>query len=166
MNLVTIISTEIDKLQRRIAKFRRFGKNDIQTSFISAPAGIDSNPIQDLVAVYAETSEKGKTILVGFINKNAIAKQGELRIFSTNSSGIEQTYIYLTDDGNIELGGKLDNLVKYIALDAALQTEAGLINVELAKIAAVLNSIIPNSYTPVPIQVNTTAAKAQKLKIE
>lgn len=113
MNLVKVISSTVDNAKRRIVKFLRFGKNDVQTSFETAPFGIDGAPIKDLIAVYAETSEKGKTVMVGYINKNQLARPGELRLFALDSDGTEKFYVWLKKDGFIEVGGDANYAVKF-----------------------------------------------------
>ena len=60
MNLVKVISSEIDNTKRRIVKFLRYGKSDVQTSFEAMPFGIDSSPTKDMIAIYAPTGENGK----------------------------------------------------------------------------------------------------------
>ena len=88
INIVTIISTALDSFNRRIPKFLRFGKNDVQTSFESAPFGVDANPIKNTKAVYLNTGEKGKDVIVGYINKNQQANNGELRLYSMDSEAV------------------------------------------------------------------------------
>lgn len=122
IKLVKILSTSVDVLKRRVVKILRMGKSDIQTSFDVSPYGVDSNPIKDMIAVHAETGEKGKTVIVGYINKNAIADVGELRLFSTDNLGVEKTYFWLKNNGDIEVGGASDNMVRYSALEVAFNT--------------------------------------------
>lgn len=119
MNLVKIISTEIDSLNRRVVKFLRFGKSDIQTSFETSSCGIDSNPIKDMIAVYVETATKGQTVIIGYINKKQLAAVGELRLYSTNETGVEKFYTWLKNDGTMEIGGDSDNMVRYSKLEDA-----------------------------------------------
>ncbi len=119
INLVQILSTSIDSLNRRIPKFLRLGRKDIQTSLESSPYGVDSNPIEDIVAVYLKTGEKGKTVIVGYINKNQQSEPGEYRLFSTNADGIEQAYMWLRKNGNLELNGDDDNMVRFSELKSA-----------------------------------------------
>lgn len=106
MQLIKIISTEVDKLNRRVAKFLRYGRNDTQTALQAAPPGVDANPIRDMVAVYAPTSEKGDTVVIGYINKNQVAQPGEHRIFSINSNGEVQTSVHLKANGVIVITGQ------------------------------------------------------------
>lgn len=117
MNFVKVISTEIDSLKRRVIKVLRFGKSDVQTAIECSPYGVDSNPIKDMVAVYGETTEKGKVNIIGYINKNQKAGVGELRLFSTDSDGVEKFYTWLKSDGTIEIGGNSNFAVKYNELE-------------------------------------------------
>jgi hypothetical protein len=113
MSFVKTISTEVDSLQRRVIKFLRFGKKDVQTSLQVSPHGIDSNPVKDLIALYADTGEKGKTVLVGYLNKNVLAAVGETRLYSTDADGALQTFIWLKADGTMELGGNTKHLARF-----------------------------------------------------
>lgn len=113
MNLVKTISTEINSLKQRVVKILRFGRNDVQTSFEASPYGIDSNPIKDMIAVYAPTTDKGETVIVGYINKNQKAGIGELRIFATDTNGIEKFYCWMKANGTMEIGGESNFAVKF-----------------------------------------------------
>ena len=109
-------------------KFLRFGQSDVQTSIEANPYGLDSNPIKDMVAVYAETTGKGDTVIIGYLNKNLKADVGEFRTFSTDSNGNEKFYIWLKNNGDCEIGGNVDNMVRYQKLaDGMLQFQNKLI---------------------------------------
>lgn len=118
-SLVSLLSTETGKLGKLIAKFRRFGRDDVQTSMIAAPYGDDSNPIKDMVAVYSPTSEIGKTVLLGFLNPKSLAEVGGKRLYSTNAQGEVQALIYWRADGSLEINGSGDNMVRYSELKKA-----------------------------------------------
>lgn len=111
--LVKVISTEIDNLKRRVVKILRFGKSDVQTCIEANAYGIDSNPIKDMVAIYAETGEKGKVAIIGYLNKNQKALVGEIRLFSTDDKGTEKFYTWLKNDGTYEIGGDTNYAVKF-----------------------------------------------------
>lgn len=119
MNFVKTISTEIDSLSRRVVKVLRYGTKDVQTAIESAPFGIDANPYKDLIAVYGKTDSKGKKIILGYLNKNQIADVGEIRLYSTDSSGVEKFYTFLKNDGTMEIGGNSDNMVRFSELENA-----------------------------------------------
>ncbi len=117
--LTTTLSTAVDSMNRLIQKVRRLGKYDIQTAPIAAPYGIDCNPIEGMVAIFAETSMKGDQVIIGYVNKNAIAEVGGLRLFSTDSAGSEQFYVYLRASNNLELGGDARHLARFEELETA-----------------------------------------------
>jgi hypothetical protein len=175
MQLAKTISTNIDSLKRRVVKILRFGLADTLTPIQVAPYGVDSVPIKDMVAVYSETSEKGKSVIVGYLNKNALAGVGEHRTFSTDANGALKFYIWQKANGTCEMGGNIHNLVRYTPLDLGLQTEVGLINQNLTAIAANLGLLnayvnglvpgtVPTPYTPTAVSVNISAAKINELK--
>jgi len=163
MNAVKIISTEIDELRRRLVKFLRFGKNDVQTAIEAAPYGVDSHPVKDMIALYAPTTQNGKSVIVGYLNKNQLAEVGELRLFSTNTQGDEQAYVWLRSSGDIELNGDTDNLIRYSKLSNRLNTLVSDINAELAEIAIGI-SAAGGAYTPVPIAIDISDTKIDNLK--
>jgi hypothetical protein len=113
MMWVKVISSEINQALQRVVKYQRLGKSDIQTSIEASPFGVDSNPIKNWVAVYAETSEKGKTVIVGYLNKNQLAATGEYRNYSTNDDGEEVFYTWLKKNGTMEIGGTENFAVKF-----------------------------------------------------
>lgn len=117
--LTTTLSTAKDNLGRLIQKVRRLGKSDIQTAPVCGPYGVDGNPIADMIAVYAESSVKGQQVIIGYVNKNAVAEVGGLRLFSTNSAGAEQFYVYLRASNNLELGGDARHLARFEELETA-----------------------------------------------
>jgi len=119
MNLVKIISAELDSLKSRVVKFLRLGLNDVQTSVQINPYGVDANPIADMIALYSPTEEKGKTVIIGYINVNQIAAPGEHRIFSTDADGNVVMALHLKNDGTAEFGGNNDFMVRYSALETA-----------------------------------------------
>ncbi len=163
MSLVKVISTELDKAKKRIVKVLRFGKDDVQTSIEASPFGFDSNPVKDLIAVYSTTSEKGKTVIVGYLNKDLLAAVGESRMYSTNKSGELQTFIHLKNDGTIELAGSSDNAVRFTPLSSEMQSLAAAINVELALIATGIGAA-GGAYTPGTISIDISGAKIDEIK--
>ena len=120
MNILTnVLSTTLDAVKRRLTKVRVLGLNDIRTAFEAAPFGTDANPIKDMRAVYAETASKGDRVIVGYINKNQLALQGEHRLYSTDANGNLQTWIWMHNDGTIEIGGNANHFTQYEAMKAA-----------------------------------------------
>jgi hypothetical protein len=165
MFITKTISTLLDKLKRREIKVLRFGKSDIQTPIEVGPYGIDSNPIKDMIAIYSETSERGKAVIVGYMNKNQLAQPGEFRAYSTDNNGGLKTYIWLKNNGNMEIGGDTNFLVRYNQLNQELQNFALFMNEQFALIATGI-SAGGGSYTPGNAQIDISEAKTEKIKTE
>lgn len=163
MNLVKVISASLDVLNRRIVKILRFGLSDVQTTYEAMPFGLDSCALKDMVAVYSETGEKGKTVIIGYLNKNQIATKGEFRTYSLKSDGSVSFYIHQKDDETCEIGGNADNLVRYSPLNTEMLGLASSINAELVKIAAGLSGV-GGVYTPLTISIDVSAAKIDEIK--
>lgn len=117
IRLVKFISTELDNASRRIVKYLRLGKRDVQTSPLAASFGSDCNPAGNLRAIYVETGVKGETYLVGFINRDLVAEVGENRQFSTDEDGNLIFEARMRNDGTYEIGGSVDNLARYSKLE-------------------------------------------------
>lgn len=149
---------------KRIIKVIRFGKKDVQTASESGPFGFDSSAPEEMRAIYAQTSNKQKKVIIGFINKNQLASVGETRMFSIDSNGEVVMSLHLKNDGTAEFGGNTDNMVRYSPLNAGLQSQKLAINAELVKIAAGINAIVPASYIPTPISLDVSASKISEIK--
>lgn len=128
INLVKIISTEVDDAMRRIVKVLRMGLKDIRTPFEASPFGVDSNCPKNFIAVYAETEEKGKNVIIGYLNKNAKADVGELRLFSTDKDGKEKFYVQLKNNGFLGLGGTGNFAVKFNELKTEFNSLKGTVS--------------------------------------
>lgn len=119
INLVKIISNSVVN-GKRILKFLKYGLSDVRTAPESAPWGIDCNAPKDAIAVYVKTEHNGDDIIIGYINKNQLAEIGGLRLYSENG------YMYLRQNGDLELLGNSNFAVKFNELKTAfdeLQTD-------------------------------------------
>jgi hypothetical protein len=112
INLVKIISNSVVN-GKRILKFLKYGLSDVRTAPESAPWGIDCNAPKDAIAVYVKTEHNGDDVIIGYINRNQLAEIGGLRLYSENG------YIYLRQNGNLELLGNSNFAVKYNELETA-----------------------------------------------
>lgn len=127
-SFVKVISDEVSNLGTRIVKVLRYGLDDKQTAVqVSAP-GVDASPIKDMIAIYSQTAEKGQTAIIGYINKNQLAKSGEYRIFSQDDDGTVKFAIYLKKDGTVEIGGNAKNLTRYQELETGFNALKGTVN--------------------------------------
>lgn len=159
VNIVKVLSSELNQLQRLIIKVLRFGKTDVRTALNSAPFGIDSNPVKGMKAIYSETQNKGERIIIGYINEKVLAEPGSTRIYSSNN------YIHVRENGAIEIGGSDANLVRFQDLDTSIQKLAQDINTELAKIATGI-SAGGGSYSPTPVQIDINDSKTEEIKCQ
>lgn len=112
MYLVNVISNAIEEGLRKI-KVRRLGNFDIQTPRQATPFGIDSAPMDKMVAVYCETNKKGKPVILGYLNKSLLAANGEIRVFAIKSDGTLSTSIWLKNDGTMEIGGNANHMARF-----------------------------------------------------
>jgi phage baseplate assembly protein V len=97
--------------------------------------------------------------------KLTVSCEGDIEIVkSTNTKITASQKITLTPGTVIELAGSVDNAVKHLALDTALQTFVTAVNVELGKIATGLNAIVPASYVVLPTTLNISSAKVTEVK--
>ena len=146
----------------RIIKVLQFGA---KTAVQSSSFGDDSCPLNEMTAIYADTSEKSERLIIGYINKDQIASPGEKRIFSLNTDGSFSCSIHLKSDGVCEIGEALDFSVRHTQLNTSIAAKDALIITELGKIAAAINAIVPGSYTPGTISTDISSAKVEKTKI-
>ena len=154
------IRSSIVESGKRILKVEQFGAKTVQeiSSF-----GDDGNPVENMTAIYADTSENGEPVIIGYINENQLAGVGEKRLYSLDSSGALSFYIWLKNDGTFEIGGNDDNAVRYQKLDDSLQAQKSLINTELIKISAAITTL-GGSYAATLITIDTSAAKINEVK--
>jgi hypothetical protein len=153
---------------KRILKVQQFG---IKTAAECAPFGDDSQPLEDAVAIFADTSNNAEPVVIGYINKNQLAGPGEKRLFSLDEDGNLATYLWLKADGTIELAGNTKNLVRYQELETAFNE----LNDKFNAMAQAFNShthisASPGSPTSPPAspvqqsQADITPAKINELK--
>jgi len=161
---VKIISTKADDIGRRLVKSLGWGKDDVQETKVASSFGDDSNPVENMVAVYSPTSDIGNPVIIGYINKNQIADIGEKRIFSTDSDGNVVFAIHLKNDGTAEIGGNSDFLVRFNELESGFNQ----IKSDLNDLVSAFNSHMhataatgpPVPPTPIPSQIPATPSTA------
>ena len=151
--------SRVKQAANEFIKVLRFGLSDVVTAKQFTPAGLTSKPIKNQIAIYAKTSDNNEPAIIGYLSElNGIA-EGELKIFSLDSNGVEKIYIHIKNDGTIEFGGTADNLVKYIPLNTALNQLIIDLNAQFAKIAAVY------PYPITPLTIDISGAKVSELKV-
>ncbi len=119
MNLTKFVSSSIEE-GRRILKVLRLGRSDVQTANEAVAFGIDSVPLRDLRAIYANTGQSGTNVIIGYISLSQVSVEGETRLYALDpSSGNKSIDIILRTDGTMEVGGDADFMVRYSALETA-----------------------------------------------
>jgi hypothetical protein len=155
-------SSALITLGKRILKVKQFGA---KTAKECAPFGFDSQPREGWTAIYAETTNKDESVVVGYINKNQLVGAGESRMYAVGSNGELLGYVYNRNDGVLGLNGFAFSAVRYAPLNTALQAQNTLINAELTKIQAAITSL-GGSYTRAPTTVNISPSESQTVKIK
>ncbi len=170
ISLSKYFSSVIDNTGRRIFKVLN-GFYGAATADQVAPFGDDSCPVKGMDAMYATTGSDELPVVIGFINFNQLAAEGEKRLFSLkkiqNEDGsvtyVEAFYTWHKNDGTYELGGDIDNAVRYQKLDDGLQAEVNLLNAELTKIQVAISSL-GGAYAKGNITLDIGQAKINEIK--
>lgn len=161
MNYFSKVAESFIENGKRVLKVLQFGT---KTADEVGPFGIDSNPLKDMTAIYAETSNNSESVIIGYINKNQIAGIGETRLYSLDENKAVKSFIWLKNDGTIELNGNTYSSVRYEPLESGINAKDNLINIELGKIATAISSL-GGVYTVAPVFTNITSAKNEDVKL-
>ena len=92
-------STSFNNLKTRFIKFTGWGKNDVRNHAECMPYGLDSNPVQNMTAIYIQ-SPSGQQVVLGYVNINQKADVGEMRIYSTDKDGNLVGQVWCKNDPN------------------------------------------------------------------
>lgn len=157
---LSVIKDAIIKKGMRILKVQQLGA---KTADECMPFGEDSNPLEGMVAIFAETGVSGEPVIIGYINKNQLAGKGEKRIYSLKEDGNLSSYIWLKGNEEIHINGNQNSLTKYEPLDLAVKNLDSQLNEQLTLIATAIGTV-GGSYVPTTIQTNISNAKAEDLK--
>lgn len=141
MRLSKIISSAIEK-GKLIVKILGYGSKDVQTIHNVQPFGIDARPVPGYRGIYADTASKEEKILIGIIHESVLVDEGEIRLRSEDSDKAEQAYLYLKNDGNIEINGDADNLMRFLNTKAVIE--------EIQNDLASIKQVFSTTWTPVP----------------
>lgn len=166
---------------KRILKVFQFGA---KTAKVAGDYGDDSNPIDNMTAIYANTSVDSEPVIIGYINTQQIAQKGEKRIFSQKSNGDLAFEIHLKNDGSceiksaesdavitlstngdIKINGDAFSAVRFQNLQASLQQLDQQINQQLTLIASGITSA-GGAYTPTPVQTDISSSESETVKLK
>jgi len=129
------------------------------------PFGIDSNPLGNWTAIYADTTNAGEAVILGYINKNYITEQGEIRIYSLGEDQAVKAYVYARKDGVLELNGSDFSSVRFQSLKIAIDNNDALINAELSKISAAITTL-GGTYIVAPVDTNLLNTESATVKLK
>ena len=161
ITLSKIKSVAIEQGQR-ILKVLQYGP---KTANEVVPFGLDSSPLENYTAIYAETSNVGESLIIGYIQKTQLANPGEARLFSLDSNGILKSEIFCKADGTILLNGGGFSSVRYENLNNELQKLKNDINTELSKVQTAITTL-GGTYANAPLNLDLTSAKSDTIKIK
>ena len=145
---------------KRILKVQEYG---VKTAKVAANYGDDSQPLKNMTAIYSPTAVNSEPVIIGYINTNQVAEEGEKRIFSQSLDGSLSFAIHLKTDGTCEIGGAVDNAVRFNALASSLTASDTALNAELAKIATAIGSL-GGVYTVAPVTTDISTSKIDEIK--
>lgn len=150
-----------------IVKVKVMSDQDVQTADQALPYGLDSNPIKDVLAVFHQTSVRADSVIGGYIQENSKAAPGEFRTYSTDGEGVEKFYTWIKADGTMEIGGSVDNLVRYSKLKIAFDELKADHNELAAKWDAFCSAYVPGSPSSVglPASLASSAVGASSADI-
>lgn len=151
---------DYNSIKNRIIKVLQYGA---KTALQAAPFGDDSNPIKEMTAIFANTETNDEPVIIGYVNENQLAAEGEKRAFSLKPDGTVSFYTWLKNDGTFEIGGNTDNLIRFNLLNNGLQQEVLAMNVEFAKISAAMTAL-GGSYVMQPVNLDITPSKIEEIK--
>jgi hypothetical protein len=133
-------------------------------------SGIYSRAMKNDVAAVANTASNQRVSLGVLTFEAKTLKDGEICIFARNSSGAVVSSITCYSDGKVKIEGEsltvgngIDNAVKFLQLNTALQAYNALVAAEFAKIAAVY---APYALVTTPPVLEISGAKSENVKLD
>jgi hypothetical protein len=160
-NTLSKIRNVIISNGRRILTVLQYGP---KTGDEISPFGIDSSPPDNYSALYVETDNIAEPVIVGYINRAQLAGQGELRLYSLDDSDNIQSFIWLdeniriTPNGTVQLKGNANSIVKFAALNTALENFQNALATELTSIQAGITSA-GGTYNPGTLNIDISASE-------
>lgn len=155
--IVKILSTSI-KNNKLISKILGLGSSDSKTPYNAMPPGVDSRPIKGMKAVFMSTTNDKEPVLVGYINENCKAAEGEIRLYSVDSNGAEKTYLHLKNDGLMELAGNADFAVRFSELESGFNQLKSDFNSFITATYNTHTHVTPAGPSAKPLPVGTSSA--------
>jgi len=129
------------------------------------PFGIDSNPLGNWTAIYADTTNAKEAVILGYINKDYITEQGEIRIYSIGDDKTVKAYAYARKDGVLELNGSDFSAVRF----QELKTQIDLLQTQINSQWPLIASGIATGggvYTPTNVSIDLTSSESATVKLK
>ena len=155
-------SSTITALGKRVIKFFEFGA---KTASDCAPFGVDANPIKGMTAIHATSSNDAESVIVGYIDNNKKALSGEIRLYSKDANGQEKTFLWIKNDGTLQLNGTDYTSVRFEPLKTGLDNSVNLLNIELTKIQATIQ-IMGGTYNRSDVTIDIENSKSETVKLK
>ena len=86
---MNIFITKVLQATKDNIKVLRFGKSDVRQAIQYLPHGVDSKPLKNTKALFATTSNKGETAVLGYFLKSDATEPGESKYYAVNDAGEE-----------------------------------------------------------------------------
>jgi hypothetical protein len=129
------------------------------------PFGIDSNPLDNWTAIYADTTNAGEAVILGYINKNYITEKGEIRIYSIGDDQAVKAHAYARKDGVLELNGDDFSAVRYQNLKTQIDILQSQINSQWPLIATGI-ATGGGAYSPTNVNVDFSNTESATVKLK
>jgi hypothetical protein len=156
-------SATINALGKRIIKI--FSISGAKTASDCVPFGIDTNPIKGMTAIHATTSNDSESVVIGYIDNNKLAQSGEIRLYSKDAQGVEKTFLWLKNNGTLEMNGNQYTTVRFEPLKTGLDNSVNLLNIELTKIQTAIQTL-GGAYPRADVAINIDNAKSETVKLK
>ena len=164
---MTVLGTVLSYLNN-IVTATTLGKSLTRTAVQVAPYGSDTVPIKGMQALFMDTANPNNPVMVGYVNKQALAAVGENRHYATDANGNTVFNMWQRADGTLLIGTSvspsdyIDNLVRYEKLLEGLTTYIDALN------AAIVTGVgsAGGTYTPPTTPLDISAAKITEIKTQ
>jgi hypothetical protein len=147
---------------KRILTVMQYGAKTAKESY---PFGFDSAPLADYTAIFLDTANKDESIIIGYINKNQIAKLGESRMYALGSSGDLLGFVYCREDGTTAINGDEFSAVRFQELKTQIDLLQNQINSQWPLIASGI-ATGGGVYTPTNVSIDLTNSESPTVKLK
>lgn len=154
-------------LEARKRLFKLLTMGGAMTAKECLPFGIDGFPLENMTAVYSNTSNASERVVIGYVNAQQLAAQGEVRMYSITPSKPDEVaaYVWCKADATVNLNGSTFTAVRYENLNTGLQAAVTALNGELTKIQTAIVGL-GGTYAKVNVTLNIANAQSPTVKLK